>query len=181
MHTEGKTFLNWKIQNCQDNDSRGEICGSNVINHCLHSYIDSFCGTAVLLRRTISCSQRSRVGEISAIISKDSIVFFNPIVLGLLVAGRRWEKMNKSDLAWGSNAKDPDEKEISPCLVSIGALLYYCILLCVGLPGKTKNKRSNSSISVSVRCFHVSFQQVGGGGEAAASTICSWLILWLFI
>ncbi|XP_070592073.1 probable G-protein coupled receptor 142 [Erythrolamprus reginae] len=42
--------------------------------------------------------------------------------------------MNKSDPVWGNNAKDPDEKEISPCMVSIGALLYYCILLCVGLP-----------------------------------------------
>ncbi|XP_007419933.1 probable G-protein coupled receptor 142 [Python bivittatus] len=42
--------------------------------------------------------------------------------------------MNKSDLAWGSSAKDPDGKEMSPCLVSMGALLYYCTLLCVGLP-----------------------------------------------
>lgn len=81
--------------------------------------------------------------------------------------------MNKSDPAWESNAKDPDEKEISPCMVSIGALLYYCILLCVGLPGKTKIKKSDSSTGVSMRCVHAYFQQVGGEAAAAAATIRS--------
>ncbi|XP_062977554.1 probable G-protein coupled receptor 142 [Elgaria multicarinata webbii] len=42
--------------------------------------------------------------------------------------------MNVTDLAWANNAKDPDGEERSPCIIGTGAIIYYCILLCVGLP-----------------------------------------------
>ncbi|XP_061471700.1 probable G-protein coupled receptor 142 [Rhineura floridana] len=42
--------------------------------------------------------------------------------------------MNMTNAAWANNARDPDGKERSPCVAGTGALIYYCILLCMGLP-----------------------------------------------
>ncbi|KAH0629344.1 hypothetical protein JD844_011356 [Phrynosoma platyrhinos] len=42
--------------------------------------------------------------------------------------------MNVTDVTWENNAKDPDGMEKSPCVVGMGAPIYYCILLGIGLP-----------------------------------------------
>uniref|UniRef100_A0A6J0V9G0 Probable G-protein coupled receptor 142 n=1 Tax=Pogona vitticeps TaxID=103695 RepID=A0A6J0V9G0_9SAUR len=42
--------------------------------------------------------------------------------------------MNVTDPTWARNTKDPHGEERSPCVAGVGAIIYYCILLGVGLP-----------------------------------------------
>ncbi|CAI5765743.1 probable G-protein coupled receptor 142 [Podarcis lilfordi] len=42
--------------------------------------------------------------------------------------------MNMTDETWANKARDPDGDGKSPCLAGTAAVIYYCILLCVGLP-----------------------------------------------
>ncbi|XP_053155311.1 probable G-protein coupled receptor 142 [Hemicordylus capensis] len=42
--------------------------------------------------------------------------------------------MNTTELPWTSNAKELDGEEGSSPCVGLGAIIYYCILLCLGLP-----------------------------------------------
>uniref|UniRef100_A0A8D0BBV9 G protein-coupled receptor 142 n=1 Tax=Salvator merianae TaxID=96440 RepID=A0A8D0BBV9_SALMN len=42
--------------------------------------------------------------------------------------------MNVTSVPWANSGRNQDGEEKSPCVVGTGAITYYCILLCTGLP-----------------------------------------------